>query len=117
LGSYPDVRRDLVQQRLYAISVPVVIQAFCPAQTSVSVDRKVARNHLLHIASTVVCKARNRESSTFGFWLTLNATQQKPKELDGKRKKKEIKMRYNCKPWIQKRKEKKILIPIDLYFN
>ena len=41
------------QQRLYAIRVSVVIQAFCPAQTSVHFDRKVARNPLLHIASAV----------------------------------------------------------------
>ena len=25
-------------------------------------------------------------------------------------------MRYNCKPWIQIRKEEKILIPTDIYF-
>jgi len=31
----------------------MVIQAFCPAQTLVSVDRNVARNPLLHIASNV----------------------------------------------------------------
>lgn len=31
----------------------MVFQAFCPAQTSVLVDRKVARNPLLHIASNV----------------------------------------------------------------
>lgn len=35
----------------------MVIQAFYPAQTSVSMDRKVARNPLLHIASTVIHKA------------------------------------------------------------
>jgi len=35
----------------------VIIQAFCPAQTSVRVDRKVARNPLLHIASTVMGNA------------------------------------------------------------
>jgi len=34
----------------------VVIQAFYHAQISVSGDRKVARNPLLHIASTVRCK-------------------------------------------------------------
>ena len=40
-------------QRLYAIRVSVVIQAFCPAQNSVSVDRKVARNPLLPLHSNV----------------------------------------------------------------
>jgi hypothetical protein len=43
---------------LYLIRVSVVIQAFCPAQTSVSVDRKVDRNPLLHIASIVSRKLR-----------------------------------------------------------
>ncbi|SDD20760.1 hypothetical protein SAMN05216323_11036 [Williamwhitmania taraxaci] len=35
------------------MGVSVVIRAFCPAQTSVSVERNVARSSLLHIASTV----------------------------------------------------------------
>jgi hypothetical protein len=48
---------------LYAIRVSVVIQAFCPAHSSVSVDRKVARNPLLHIASTVVGHLINRIKS------------------------------------------------------
>ena len=38
----------------------MVIQAFCPAQTSVSVDSFVARNPLLHIASTVIGQAKRR---------------------------------------------------------
>jgi hypothetical protein len=42
-----------ITARLYAIRVLVVIKAFCPAQNLVSVDRKVARNPLLHIAATV----------------------------------------------------------------
>ena len=46
------------QQRLYAIRVSVLIQAFCPAQTLVSADRKVARNPLLHIASAVMANAK-----------------------------------------------------------
>jgi len=54
---YPP-KADLVQQRLYAIRVSVIIQAFCPAQTSVRLDRKVARNPLLHIASTVTANAK-----------------------------------------------------------
>ncbi len=42
----------------------MVIQAFCPAQTLVSVDRKVARNPLLHIASTVGSNRKNRRHMT-----------------------------------------------------
>ena len=41
------------EQRLAAIRVSVVIQAFCPAQTSVLLDRKVALNPLLNIVYTI----------------------------------------------------------------
>ena len=40
-------------QSVAAIRVSVVIQAFCPAQTSVLLDRKIARNPLLLLHSTV----------------------------------------------------------------
>jgi hypothetical protein len=41
----------------------VVIQAFYPAQTSVSVDKYEARNPLLHIASTVGNKCKKTETN------------------------------------------------------
>lgn len=44
-----------IQQRIYIIRAFVVIQAFCPAQTPVLVERQVARNLLRDIASTGMC--------------------------------------------------------------
>jgi hypothetical protein len=45
--------KNCTQQRLCAIRVSVVNQSSDPAQTSVAADWKIARNPLLHIASTV----------------------------------------------------------------
>ena len=42
-----------LEQSVTAIRVSMVIQAFCPAQILVSVDRKIARNPLLLLHSTV----------------------------------------------------------------
>jgi hypothetical protein len=45
-------------QSVAAIRVSVVNQAFCPAQTSVSMDSFVARNPLLLLHSTVMHKRK-----------------------------------------------------------
>ena len=62
-------RRVSLEQRLYAIRVSVVIQAFCPAQTSVFVDRNEARNPLLHIALNVTCKVEKQKVQETMFHL------------------------------------------------
>jgi len=52
------------QQSVAAIRVLVVIQAFCPAQTSVSSDRKVPRNPLLLLHSTVSVHCKKTKQTT-----------------------------------------------------
>jgi hypothetical protein len=49
------------QQSVAAIRVSVVNQAFCPAQTAVYFDRKVARYPLLLLHSTVNFKFRDKK--------------------------------------------------------
>jgi len=50
----------VVTAKLYAIRVSLEIQEFCPAKTTVLVDRKVARTPLRHIHSTV-CNNREKQ--------------------------------------------------------
>ena len=75
------------QQRLYAIRVSEAFQAFCPAQTSVQADRKVARNPLLHIASTVMANSKNKKK-LFSPEMGL----QKSKQISGCNNKKKKKI-------------------------
>ena len=68
----------------------MVIQAFCPAQTSVWVDRKVARNPLLHIASAVTNKPKKNGTADN---LLLKDRKRKTDIMNNQRTKQHI-----CKP-------------------
>jgi len=65
----------------------LAIQAFYPTQTSVVVDKKVAHNPLLHIASTVMCNCKKKPMNNQGEDIFKSDWYLKYKKLNEERRK------------------------------